>query len=67
MPAIDVYVPEDLLPIGEERTLAAALTAALLEAEGAPMADPTSRTPRPTSTSCRLPPCTRPEPTGPGR
>jgi len=40
MPAIDVYLPEGLLPAGQERTLAAGLTAALLEAEGAPMADP---------------------------
>ncbi len=40
MPAIDVYLPEGLLPDGQERTLAAALTAALLEAEGAPMAAP---------------------------
>jgi phenylpyruvate tautomerase PptA (4-oxalocrotonate tautomerase family) len=40
MPAIDVYLPEGLLPDGQERTLAAGLTAALLEAEGAPLADP---------------------------
>jgi phenylpyruvate tautomerase PptA (4-oxalocrotonate tautomerase family) len=40
MPAIDVYLPDDLLPDGGERALAAALTAALLEAEGAPMASP---------------------------
>jgi len=40
MPAIDVYLPEGMLPAGQHRRLAAALTEALLEAEDAPMADP---------------------------
>jgi phenylpyruvate tautomerase PptA (4-oxalocrotonate tautomerase family) len=40
MPAIDVYAPQGLLPAGSERPLARALTEALLEAEGAPLADP---------------------------
>ena len=40
MPVIDVFVPEGLLPAGSERPLARALTEALLEAEGAPLADP---------------------------
>jgi len=40
MPAIDVYLPEGLLPAGQHRRLAVALTEALLEAEGAPLADP---------------------------
>ena len=40
MPAIDVFVPQGLLPAGSDRLLARALTEALLEAEGAPLADP---------------------------
>jgi phenylpyruvate tautomerase PptA (4-oxalocrotonate tautomerase family) len=40
MPAIDVFVPQGLLPAGSERPLARALTEALLEVEGAPLADP---------------------------
>ncbi len=40
MPAIDVFVPRGLLPEGSERRLARALTEALLDAEGAPLADP---------------------------
>ncbi|GAB3870977.1 4-oxalocrotonate tautomerase family protein [Dactylosporangium cerinum] len=34
MPMIDVYAPADLFPAGSDRTLAAQLTAALLQAEG---------------------------------
>jgi phenylpyruvate tautomerase PptA (4-oxalocrotonate tautomerase family) len=40
MPSIDVILPEGLLPAGQHRRLAAGLTEALLEAEGAPLADP---------------------------
>ena len=40
MPAIDVFVSEGILPAGSERALAKGLTEALLEAEGAPLADP---------------------------
>ncbi len=40
MPIIDVYAPADLFPEGSERRLAEELTAALLRAEGAPLADP---------------------------
>lgn len=40
MPAIDVYVPQGLLPADSERALARALTEALLDAEGVPLSDP---------------------------